>query len=133
MTLDRTCEPTSLGLANYFNHIAVSKLIDQHFLADIHLAVGTVQAKLFKNAGRRNSATGLFKVAAHRLGHVLQLDGLFVDESYLHRVVTISSGCSFLLHHDTGTSLNHGDWRNHAVRRKDLRHANFSSDDSVNH
>src|SRR5712691_5489055 len=130
MALDCTRKPASLGFANHLDHISVSKLIDKNLVTDIHLAGGIVQAKLFENARRRNSTACLLKVAAHRLSNVFQLDRFLVDEAHLHGVVTISSGRSFLLHHDTWSSLNHGDGRDHAVSRKNLRHANFSSDDS---
>jgi hypothetical protein len=37
------------------------------------------------------------------------------------------------LHHHAWPSFYDGDWRNPAVCRKDLRHTDFSSDDSVDH
>src|SRR6185503_8349537 len=127
MALDGARKPAPFRLAHYLDHVTISKLIDKNLVPDIHLAGGIVQAKLFQNTRWRNAATGLLKVTAHWLGDVLELDGLFVDEADLHSVVTISTSRRFLLHHHAGAGLNDGDGCNHAVGRKNLRHANFSS------
>ena len=97
------------------------------------LSSDAVKTKLFQDPRRRNAAAGLFEVAAHRLGNVLQLDRLIVDQAELHGVVTVRAAGRFLLHDDARPSLDDRHRSYRAVRREDLRHADFSSDDSVNH
>src|ERR1043165_7826604 len=133
MTLDRAGKTATLRTPDHVNHFAVSKLIDKHFVADIHAVAAFAHTKLFQDSRRGNAATSLLEVPAHRLGHILQLQWLLIHQTELHRVVSVRTGGRFLLHHDTWASFDYRHWRHRAVRRKDLRHADFSSDDPVNH
>jgi hypothetical protein len=72
-------------------------------------------------------------VAAHRLVNVLQLHRLVFDKAKLNRVIAVFSAGGLLLHHDARAGLNYSHRRDRSIRRKQLRHPYFSSDDSVNH
>src|SRR5581483_3579513 len=53
--------------------------------------------------------------------------------SKLHRVVTILAAGALLLHDDAWAGLDDCHRSDRAIRREQLRHANFLADDSVNH
>jgi hypothetical protein len=72
-------------------------------------------------------------VAAHGLINVLQLDGLVFDKAKLNSVVAVFSASRLLLHHDARPGLNDSHRRDRSIGCEQLRHPNFSSDDSVNH
>src|SRR5205814_9757979 len=75
----------------------------------------------------------LLKVPAHWLVDRLHCDAPLFNQSALHRVVTILAAGGFFLHHHARTCFDDGHGRDCAIRRKQLRHANFLADDSVNH
>src|SRR2546421_385373 len=133
VALDGAGKSAPLRLADHVDQVSVGKLIDKNLVAHIHLAGGFIQAKFFKNAGRRNSTTCLLKVSPHRLGDVLQFRRSLINQADLHRVITISPGRRLLLYYDAWSSLDDRHRCNSAIRRENLRHADFSSDDSVNH
>src|SRR5437868_8815107 len=133
VTLNRSGEPATFRLSDDFYDVAIRKLIDEDLVADICTFVRRGQTKLFKDSSRWNSAASLFKVAAHRLVHVLQLHWPIFDQAQLNRVIAILAAGSFFLHDDTGPGLDDGHRSNRTVRGKQLRHANFFADDSVNH
>src|SRR5687767_1474808 len=131
--LDCARKTAALRPANYFNQIAVSKLVYQDLVADICGIRALVQTKLFQNSRGRGAASSLLEVTAHRLCHILQLERLLIDQAQLDCVIAVWTGGGLLLHNDARTRLNNRHGRNRAVRSENLRHANFSTDDSVNH
>src|SRR4051812_45916284 len=120
MTLDGAGKTAPLRTSNHVHHFAVRKLIDQHFVADIRAVARLRQTELFQDSRRRNAATSFLKVPAHRFAYILQLQWLLTHQTELHRIVTVRTGCGFLLHDDTWASLDYRHWRHRAVRRKDL-------------
>src|ERR1041384_7823838 len=133
MTLDRAGKTPALRTPDHVNHLAVRKLIDQHLVADVHPVAAFVQTELFEDSRRGNATASFLEVPAHRLADILQLRWLLIHQNELHRLVSVRNGCRLLFHDDTWASLDYRHWRHCAVRRKDLRHADFSSDDPVNH
>jgi hypothetical protein len=67
--------------------LAVGKLIDEHFIADVRAVSRFEQTKLLQDPRRRNAAAGFLEVTAHRFGNVLQLRRLFVHQPELHGIV----------------------------------------------
>src|SRR4030095_6168277 len=133
MSLNGAGESTTFRLSDNINDFAVSELIDKYLSAYVGTVVSIQKAKLPKNASRRHASASLLKVSAHRLADVLQFRWFVVNESQVHCVGTLAPSRIFLLPHNARSCLNNCDRGNRAISRKDLRHADFSSDDSVNH
>src|SRR6476620_12483202 len=89
VTLDCACESPTFGSTNHVNHLAVSKLINQHLVTNVGAIVRRGQSKFFKNTCRRNSTASLLEVAAHRLGDVSQLQRLIIYQPELHCIVAV--------------------------------------------
>src|SRR6185369_11145809 len=111
VTLDRTRETTTFRTPNHVDHLAVRKLIDKNFVADVCAVARVEQTKLLQDPGGRNAAAGLLEVLAHRLRDVLQLQRSLVNEPELHGVVTVWTSSTFLLHDDTWAGFDHSHWR----------------------
>ena len=58
--------------------------------------------------------------------------GRRIDQTDLHRFVPVG-GPGLALHHNTGARLDDGGRHHRAVLGEQLRHADFSADDSVDH
>src|ERR1043166_7331335 len=129
VTLNRSRETAPLRLAHHVDDVAVGKLIDENLVADIRAFIRCGQTKLFQDPRRRDAGAGLFKVSAHGLIHVFQLDRTIFDEPDLHRVVTILAAGGFLLHYYAGPGFDDCHRSDRTVRREQLRHANFLADD----
>src|ERR1044072_1404807 len=69
VTLDRARETTSLRTSDHVHHLAVGKLIDEHFVADVRAVAAINETKLFQNPRRWHAAASLLAVTAHRLRH----------------------------------------------------------------
>src|SRR5215211_7625027 len=66
VTLDGTGKATAFRATDHVHHLAIRKLIDQDFVADVRAVAGLRQAKLFQDPRRRNAAAGLLEMPAHR-------------------------------------------------------------------
>src|SRR5687767_2483276 len=133
MTLNSAGEPSALGPPNNLDGITVGELVHQNLVTDIGCVFRILETKLFQNSGRRRATPRLFKVTTHWLSHVFQLHRLFVDQAQLHGVVAIGSSRRLLLHNHAGTRFDHSYRCNRSVSSEELRHTDFSTDDSVNH
>src|SRR5215475_1547375 len=89
VALDGASESATLRVAYNINDIAIGELVDQNLVSNAGGVIGSRQPKFFENSGRRNPATRLFEMTAHRLCHVFQLDRTVFDEPELNRVVAI--------------------------------------------
>src|SRR5687768_13102291 len=72
-------------------------------------------------------------MAAKRLRHVLQTDRHVFDKPKLDRVIAITPRGAFCLDDDARSCFDDRDRRYRSVLRKELRHSEFSTNDSANH
>src|SRR6185369_792009 len=117
----------------HFYHLTIGELIDQDLIAHVHRVVRGYQAKLFQHSGWWNTTASLLEVATHGSSDILELRGILIHQAQLHGVIAIGPRRRFLLHDYTRSSLDYGDRCHCSVGGEQLCHADFSSDDSVNH
>src|SRR5258708_24600862 len=133
VAFDGAGEAATFRTSHHLYQIAVGKKIYQHLVAYTGVSSRSVKAQLFEHAGWRYAAAGLLKMPAHRQGNALQANRLVLDQAELHRVVTIRPGRRLFLHDYAGTRFDNSHRSDRSIRGKPLRHAQFSTDDPVNH
>src|SRR5688500_2529621 len=72
-------------------------------------------------------------MSAKGLRHVLQTDRHVFDKPELDRIIAVTPRCAFCLDDDTWSRFDDGDLCYRSVLRKELRHSEFSTNDSANH
>src|SRR5829696_6595275 len=132
MTFDRSGEPSPFRFADDLDLVAVREDVDLYLVTDRRFRL-TGQTDLFQDPGRWNTAAGLFEMSAKRLRHVLQTNRAVLDEAELDGIIAITSGGAFHLDDNTRSRFDDGHRRYRSVLREDLRHSDFSSNDSANH
>jgi hypothetical protein len=72
-------------------------------------------------------------MSTQRLRNVLQTDRIVFDKTELNCVVTVTACRALCLDDDTRSRFDDSDRRYRSVFREDLRHSDFSTNDSANH